>query len=165
MARSIVYEADVVSTPRRGRPPNPASPADADGYREKLVKYVPAEAVAFFAIAVQAINDSWPDLWRYAVLGAGVVIALLYPTAANRDEPTVAWFFYPLAALSFLVWAFGTSSFGGDLFDWPQGANKIVLAAAVPIIPGLDQLFVRLKKPKPTPEEPPPAHQTGPTQP
>ncbi len=144
MARTVVYEAAAVRKSRPGRPQNPAR-AEADGYRDKLIKFVPAEAVAFFAVANQVVDESWSDGWRWAVLVFGSVIAVLYPTAVSRQAPTVAWFFYVLSAASFLAWAFGTSSYGGDLFGWPQGANKIILAAAVPIIPALDDLFVRIR--------------------
>lgn len=143
MNRSVVYPEGVIGKKAPTRPPNPTVD-NSDQFRDKLVKFVPAEAVAFFAVATQIVHASWPDLWSYVVLGLGLIIALLYPTAVSRDAPTVAWFFYLLSGVSFLAWAFGTSSFGGDLFDWPRGANKIVLAAAVPIIPAVDDLLVRL---------------------
>jgi peptidoglycan/LPS O-acetylase OafA/YrhL len=143
--RTVVYEASAVKKTRPGRRANPQQRSDSDRYRDKLIKFVPAEAVAFFAVANQVIQDTWSDSWRWVVLILGTLIAVLYPTAVSREAPTVAWFFYVLAALSFVAWALGTSSYGGELFNWPEGANKIVLAAAVPIIPALDDLFVRIR--------------------
>jgi hypothetical protein len=142
MNRSVVYPEGVVNRKAPERQANPPM-ADSDAYRDKLIKFVPAEAVSFFAVATVIVTDSWPDAWRYVVLVLGATIAILYPTAVSRTAPTVPWFNYVLVTASFLAWALGTSSFGGELFGWPTGANKIVLAAAVPIIPALDELLVR----------------------
>lgn len=124
-----------------------------DGYRDKLVKYVPVEATAFFALAYgklgeQIDGDSQSGRWWWSlVLAIGALIAILFAGAGRRDREPFPWYFFVFAALAFLAWAVGTTGIAQEMFpDFLQEANDVVFAAAALVIPGLDQLLTRQKQ-------------------
>src|SRR5262245_46527389 len=62
------------SGPGTGSPP--VSDETADQYREKLIKYVPAEAIAFFTLGFAALkpNEDLADAWYVALIIVGLLI-------------------------------------------------------------------------------------------
>ncbi len=119
----------------------------ADGFPEKLAKYVPAEVLAFYvpALAISGVRGDQAALLLLTIAGlAGTVI---YLVAAARSEPNPdrrppAWF-YVLAALAFVGWALGTVPELADLTGLSDAVTSLVLPITVFLIPGIDQALTR----------------------
>jgi hypothetical protein len=161
MPRQIVYPRAVVASTSRVRkgkvkltaPPAHEPEKPTDGYRDKLVKYVPVEATVFFALAYgKLVDDLSVDkvsdrLWWVVILALAALIAVLFATTATGGRDPLPWYFYVLTSLAFLCWAFGTTGIGQELIKgWLVDANDIVLAAAAFIIPGIDEWFTRRRQ-------------------
>lgn len=141
--------------PRTVVPPSPApamrasSDGGGDKLPEKLIKYVPAETLAFFVPAAAAIGTG-----RNALLIAAVVIGLIGTpcylwTAARKLPPDKRplFHFYPLAMAAFAVWALGTSSAVADLAHIEPTIAGIIFMFAVFIIPGVDAALTEWRRP------------------
>jgi hypothetical protein len=166
MPRTVVYPpragqrdagkavAAAAPSPERGevpKAPAPQPPTKEDGLGDKLMKYIPAEVIAFY-VSGYVLAGSLGGKARWAVL-----LVCLFGTPAylfiraDRVNPP-RWYFYVLATLSFLAWAAGTSTVGADLFGWadptnPQKAEimgKFIVTAAVFLIPLTDELLTKL---------------------
>jgi membrane protein DedA with SNARE-associated domain len=125
-----------------------------DGYGDKLVKYIPAEVIAFFlpAYALAAKLDHFKeDLewigWLLVVGAAFGAVGYLLVKADKSKPPR--WYFYPLSVLAFLGWAVGTSTAVAELFDLtqPDITGKLIVMAAVFVIPLIDELLTRYLPP------------------
>ncbi|HEU5109715.1 MAG TPA: hypothetical protein VFT95_14330 [Micromonosporaceae bacterium] len=127
---------------RRGR----GEPAGGDSLPERLVKYVPAETLAFF-VPIAAVLGADRRGWLITVLVVGVAgtVGYLWLAArkANDDEKPLPHF-YVLACLAFLCWAIGTSAGVADLVNLDQVEAGVVLGLAVFIIPLGDDVLNRL---------------------
>jgi len=133
--------------------PNPAlrsSPeGNGDRFPDKLVKYVPAETLAFFVPIAAAIGEE-----RNALLCVVVAIGLvgtpiyLWIAASRLPQDQRPFFhFYPLAMLAFVAWALGTNAAVAKLVHLDSFAAGIIFGCAVFIIPGLDQGLTLWKRP------------------
>ncbi len=159
MVRTVVYRQPVqaqnpipeMANPRTSNvdpPPPPASTAPKDEFGDKLVKYIPAEVIAFFlpAYALAKSADpaglAWLPYALVVVAGLGLVGYLLI--RAPKDNPP-RWYFYVLSVVAFLAWIAGTSAAGADVFHLVQVeiTGKLILMAAVFAIPLLDELLTR----------------------
>src|ERR1700694_366387 len=98
MARNVVY--GVVPAP--AAPPAPPPPPDK--YADKLVKYIPAEVIAFFlptfALAV-AKQSRWGE---WLVLGTCVLGTWGYMAIRRDPASKPRWYFYLLSVLAFIAW-------------------------------------------------------------
>jgi hypothetical protein len=119
--------------------------AGGDGLPERLVKYVPAETLAFFVPLAPIVG---PD--RDALLVVVVVAALIGTVGylwlnGSRLEPDERPrpHFYALAGLAFLAWALGISTLVQDLVGVDEIAAAVVLAVAVFLIPLIDGVLSR----------------------
>jgi len=131
-------------------PENPAQPAatsvaatpTADSYAEKLVKYVPAEVLAF-ALPAAALNAG-NDNWLKAIIIAGFVAVPLYLIASARSKPPSQRPpapYYLLSALAYLPWILGASPSVSGMTGWGQAPTTTILMVAVLFIPVMDQLL------------------------
>jgi len=148
MARAIVYPAEVVAVriggrPRRRRGPLPPLPPETgeaeqrpDTFPTKLVKYVPAETLAF---VIPATAFATTNVRRSVVLVVALIGTPLYLARAARLP---LWFFI-LAELSLLAWIAGTTDFAVELLGIAPEVGKFVLFAAVFLIPIVDELLTR----------------------
>jgi hypothetical protein len=122
------------------------APADApDGLPEKLVKYVPAETLAFF-VAVSAAVGSEHEIWLIAVclvaaLGTPAYLWITAPTGSTAPRS----YFYVLALVAFVCWALGTSGPLQSLVGIPQNLAGVVLAVGAFVIPLTDSILQKLK--------------------
>jgi hypothetical protein len=119
---------------------------DVDGYRDKVVKYVPVEATAFFTLAYGTLHEGLDveklsdRIWWILLLLLGGMIAVLFAGGAGRTRTPKPWYFYILVLAAFVAWAFGTTGVAQEIWaDWLSEANDVVLAAAAFIVPGIDQ--------------------------
>jgi hypothetical protein len=144
MSRLITYSktipAAAAAPPVAGRPV-PKATTPNDDYAQKLVKYVPGEAIAFYTPLAATLNDHGA-LSQFLLVGIGLVGAIFYTYYHSRALPAgqvVLPHYYVLSALAFIVWAANLSpQFGSDLhldLAW----RTIALASAVFLFPGIDQ--------------------------
>jgi hypothetical protein len=132
MARTVVPRA-------RERGTHTAS----DSLPVKLVKYVPAEVLAFFVPLSAILGDGRRGLlWLTAV--AAVVGTPLYLAAGARrlpsdDRPSA--YFYALATMAAIAWLLGTSSATAHLVGLDSVAAAVIMGLAVFIIPVIDDLL------------------------
>lgn len=135
--------AGVPPPPPPPLPPGAAPPAPPpDNYADKLVKYVPAEVLAF-ALPAAAVNAG-NDTWLKAIIGIGVATTPLYHFAASRTAPPQLKpkpAFYALSAVAFVPWILGASLAVAQMTGWGQGAVTTILLLSLLIIPLLDQLL------------------------
>jgi hypothetical protein len=135
MRRTVVY------------PPRDAARAaveSPDKVGDKLVKYIPAEVIAFY-VPVYAYVQARPDWAKWLVLGLAVVGTLGYLYVRSEKANPPRWFFYVLAVLAFIGWALGTSSLGADLFGFPDFVSKLAVFLAVFLLPLVDQFLTRIR--------------------
>jgi hypothetical protein len=101
-----------VVPPVRWRGPGGPGSAGGDGFPERLVKYVPAETLAFF-VPLAAVLDPGHRLWLITVLVVGAVGTVGYLWLAGQqagpDERPLPHF-YALSCVAFLCWAVGTAA-------------------------------------------------------
>ncbi len=125
---------------------NGTPPAGGDGLPERLVKYVPAETLAFFVPLAAGIGSGRRVL-LVVVLCAGLVGTIGYLWLAGQraaaDERPRPHFFV-LAAVAFVSWAVGTSPNVAGLFGVDRLVAGVWLGLAVFLIPLVDEVINRL---------------------
>lgn len=141
MSRTVVYP--------QGEPGSRAGAVAGDTYEDKLLKYVPVEVVAFYAVVYASVQRE-ADWLKWFILLLGVFGTVGYLVARSDRSRPPRWYFYVLSVIAFLAWALGTSSVGQDLFAFPDAAAKIMLPSGVFIVPLVDELLTRRAMPSPT---------------
>jgi len=114
-----------------------------DGYLEKLVKYVPAEVVAFFAPIASLVESQRPLLIASGVVGLIATPTYLWANAKGlekRQRPPA--YYYVLSTAAFVVWALATSKLGA-LLHLTGVSMAFTLGVAVFVIPLADKLLSR----------------------
>ena len=142
MPRGLVYsgrtQADGAPAPERVQPAAPQP--DADGYKEKLVKYVPAEVIAFFT-PITAFIGAGEDGLLIVALVAGVVGTVAYIYRQNQKIPAEkqapVWS-YLLAIWAFLAWGLATSPVTADVLGLSLKGAGIILGISAFLVPALD---------------------------
>ncbi len=150
MPRRIITARDLAPATftASGRAKDAGAP---DGYREKLIKYIPAEVVTFYITADLAIRSSASKpgvqvqlIW--IVFGFLLVMTPLYLSRLLGVERRLELF---LSTVAFAIWVF---AMGGPFLCWPWfAANRIVgglvLMAYTFAIPVIDPDTFAKKKP------------------
>jgi uncharacterized membrane protein len=154
MIRTIVYPNAVPAAELENNVA--ADGTQGDSYSDKLVKYIPAEVIGFF-VPAYALATKVSGLWAQGLVlvlcALGTVGYLMIK--APKDAPP-RWYFYVLALLSFIAWAIGTSDVLSLLLPSGDPENtklmgKLIVAAAVFLIPLIDSLLTRFLPPGPPP--------------
>ncbi|MEO6196102.1 MAG: hypothetical protein ABIS20_24035 [Thermoanaerobaculia bacterium] len=157
MVRTVVYPNTILERDLTNNVAV-AEVSQEDSYADKLVKYIPAEVIGFFipayALATQ-VSGHWAQWLVLGLCALGTVGYLMIK--APKDAPP-RWYFYILALLSFLAWAIGTSDALTNLLQTGNDENtklvgKLILAAAVFLIPLIDSLLTRFLPPAPAPAQ------------
>lgn len=154
MARTIIY-AQMVAPPSSSRitfggpaPKEEPRPAfKVDDYKDKLVKYVPAEVVAFYAPIATLVQERPGLLILAAVLGMVATPTYLL-TQAKKLEPTLRppLYNYVLSSIAFAVWALSTSRLGA-MAGMDSVTTAFLLGVTVFLLPLVDTLLVRSPQP------------------
>jgi hypothetical protein len=115
--------------------------SDADSYSGRLVKFVPAEVLAFFVPA--AANWSDDESALTVIFITGLLATPLYLWVQGRDldpdrQPEL-WS-YPLAVAAFFAWAVGTSAATSTHLGLSSRTGTLILALAAFLIPLLDEV-------------------------
>jgi hypothetical protein len=160
MARTIIYRTrsskpasasagpfpPAAPTPSPSKTGAPADPSLSDDYTNKLVKYVPAEVLAFFAPTAAAVTNRHGLLIAATVIGFLATPVYLWLMAQRlRPEQKPLPHFYPLSAIAFLAWALGTSSIG-SLIGLDSVETAFTLGSSVFLIPLVDGVLERMGK-------------------
>jgi hypothetical protein len=117
-----------------------------DDYKDKLIKYVPAEVLAFYAPLAAALAEK-PErkslLITVAIAGLVATPGYLWYAAKDKNPAERPLkHFYLLAALSFVAWAICTSALGATIgLDQLQGS--VVLGITVLLLPLIDALLAK----------------------
>jgi hypothetical protein len=120
--------------------------AARDDYTGKLVKYVPAEVLAFFAPMAAAVEGRNSLLIAAMIIGFLATPAYLWYGAQKlppEQKPLVH--LYPLSAVAFVAWALGTSSIG-SLIGLDSIVTSFILGTSVFLIPLVDGLVERVRQ-------------------
>jgi hypothetical protein len=136
-----------VVSPRLAAGAGGGAAAGADGLPEKLVKYVPAETLAFFVPAAAAIGTK-NEGWLIAVIVVALIGTPAYLWQAAPSVPPTAkprFYFYFLAEIALACWILGTS---GPVESWvgiTPTLGGIVLGIGAFLIPVTDGVLAKLK--------------------
>lgn len=139
MPRNVVYSsprppADVYS----GAPYSPG-----DEFGERLVKFIPAEVLAFFVPAAANWGDDKTALVLIFVLATVATPLYLWVMSDTHDKPRKQY--YVLATLSFVAWAIGTSPPASDLIGLAPDTGSLALFLAAFAIPLIDRVIEKLQ--------------------
>ncbi len=138
MPRTVVHPQAAGAATRADTPAPDTVP-------DKLLKYIPGEVIAFYIPAYSLIDTNAVDKLRLGLLAVATVCSVGYLwVRAPKGTAAPRWYFYVLAALAFLVWAFGASPVGADLWGWSPQATSLSLMVGVFVIPLIDQVLTRL---------------------
>ena len=146
MARTVVPTQPSMLPPR-GEEAAPEQPAvAADSLPEKLVKYVPAETLAFF-VPLAAAAGTQRQGFLIALLVIGVIGTVAYLWYAARSLPAgqrPLLHFYVLAPIAFLCWAVATAPNVADLIGIDSLISAAILTGSVFLIPITDSILTWL---------------------
>ena len=133
--RTIVY-------PTRPKAALPMAAAPPDAFPDKLLKYVPAEVIAFYAPLYSSLTGGTA---KALVFAASVLGLLLYLwLRAPVHQPPRAYF-YVLAIVSFVGWALGTSPVGVAMLGITDpDISKVALPIVVFLVTAIDEVLTRL---------------------
>lgn len=141
-------------------PATARGPLGGDDPATKLVKYVPAETLAFFIPAAAVIGADQTALLVLA-LAAGAVgtFGYLWLQAQRESDPAKRplTHYYPLAVVAFGIWAIATSSNVASMLGLDGVAAGILLMVGVFLIPLADGVLTTLFPRKPSAKSAPPA--------
>lgn len=128
--------------------PAPAE-SDADGYIDRLLKYIPADIIALYLGVTNVVPQQDPSrdmaLWIITVLVALCTPFYLYATTREQGEPT-PWSQIAISSVAFPIWVF---AMGGPFASLPWYEEKRWVAA---VIISFFTFLVGTYKPRPAPE-------------
>lgn len=108
----------------QGLPAHPAPPSTPDGYADRLLKYVPAEAVAFYlgcdGIIRSVFTDSTNERF-WLLVGVSLVGLIGTPFYLRRLERVLKPTQVIVSTIAFAVWIFAIGSWF-VAFDWYRPA-------------------------------------------
>jgi hypothetical protein len=106
-----------------------------DGFGDRLVKYIPAEVLAFFIAAAA----EWGGNTAFLIVTISVA-AVFTPIVLYATSPAgVRWYAILLAVVAFLAWAIGTSPNTDRLVGLTGTQGPFVLTVAAFVVPAVDQ--------------------------
>ena len=118
-----------------------------DDLPTKLVKYVPAETIAFFVPATAGIGSGRGALLLVVVVAGviGTVAWLWYKGSSQPEAQRPRAHFYVLSAIAFLVWAVATAPNVAALARLDSVTAGVLLLLAVFLIPLADGVLTKLR--------------------
>lgn len=128
-----------------GEPTSPISGAGAvpgpDGYKERLLKYIPAESVALYLTLDGICRSSWADegdkLWK-GLLFSLVLVLILTPLYLRRVGRVEKRGQIALSTLAFVVWVAAVGGWFATLTWWEPAFGSIALVVATAVLPLVD---------------------------
>lgn len=143
MSRAILYPGETQRV-RAAAAGGEGGGDGGDALPDKLVKYVPAEVLAFFVPTYANLPES-ARAWSWVVFGIGLIGTVLYALATRlRDPGTIGpWHYYVLCAVAFVGWAVSATTVGTDLFGIDPAVTPAILSTTVLLVPLVDELVTR----------------------
>lgn len=141
MVRTVVPSGGAAGHIRSGNP--------TDDFPTKLVKYIPAETLAFF-VPTAALLGPDRNSWLVTVAliaAAGNVGYLWYQARSVPENVKPLPHFYVLALVAFVAWALVTAPNLASMVGLDQVATSVILAIAVFAVPLLDGVVTNLRRP------------------
>jgi len=103
---------------------------EADGYTDKIVKYVPADVIAAWTAAIAVIKGaSTLSPWLILVcllVGLAVTYWWTLRQTATEHQPPAYWQAF-IAAIAFLVWVLALGDLNDVLPAWHPEYGKLIL--------------------------------------
>jgi hypothetical protein len=140
MPRSISYSPLALAAVPGGKSPRAKKPDD--DYQQRLLKYIPAETIAFFVPISAAVGDksrSGLVVITLVAIAGNVLYSFIGKAPGGKTLPH----YYVLSIIAFLVWALATDQSLADLIGLNKLWTSIILGCTVFILPGLDALLAR----------------------
>lgn len=109
-----------------------------DGYKERLLKYIPAESVALYLTLDGICRASWADegtkLWKGLLFSLLLVLVLtpLYLRRVGRVEKRGQ---IAMSTLAFVVWVAAVGGWFATLSWWEPAFGSIALVVVTALLP------------------------------
>ena len=145
MSRTVIYRAAGDGGGQVAFATGGGTADTSDGYVDKLIKYVPAEVVAFFAPTAAMAGTDHRVL--FGALIAGTVATPIYLWYQSRGLPAASKPvppFFLIATIAFLVWALATSPEMATTVHLDARAVALVLGITILFVPVLDAVLAEL---------------------
>lgn len=130
MSRRIITSRDLVSSTFSAAGPG-AKPSGPDDYKEKLIKYIPAEIVAGFIsgdLLIHSSNSKAPaqHVLEWVLFGVLLVATPIYLCRIHKVDRWLQWV---VSTFAFAIWVF---AMGGPFLtiDW-VAENRVIGALAL----------------------------------
>jgi len=111
-----------------------------DGYLDRLIKYIPGEAIAFYTpIVAGASQAGWKG--QAVLIAVGLIGDFLYLSYHARRVPVEKRplpHYYVLSLIAFIVWAISINSALATSLNLDQFWKGLLLAGTVFLLPALD---------------------------
>jgi drug/metabolite transporter (DMT)-like permease len=118
---------------------------EGDPYSERLVKYIPGEALTFFLL-FSSLEDP-DDLLLGVVTLVCAVGAVLWALNRNAQLPSVEaqppGLLTIYTVIAFAAWALGTSPNLQQLIGWPQQTCAVIMGCVAFLLPAVDEAISR----------------------
>ena len=140
MGRTIITKADILrKNMGAGYKVADAGPADKeiDGYRDKLLKYIPAEVTAYY-IAIDALIRSQAGLNVPLYWSVFVFAAILTPLYLWRVAKVEKYVQIIISTIAFVVWVFALGGPFAGLLWYKPFYGALLLASYTALIPIID---------------------------
>jgi hypothetical protein len=121
----------------------PGTSTAADDVPSKLLKYIPAEVIAFYVPIYALVPKAGAlGLWAVLIISIAATVGYLWVRADPTSPPRL--YFYILAAVAFVCWALGTSTIGADLWKFPDWVSRAAVPSGVLLVPLIDEILTKL---------------------
>lgn len=121
-----------------------------DDYVQRLVKYIPAEAIGFVIFGTSFPNEKDGHVVAVVVVAAVGQLLWLFrrgQQVPQADRPTAR--FYVLALIAFAAWALGTSPPVSELVGLDRTTAALILCSVAYLLPWIDPQTHAWLDPKP----------------
>ncbi|MDQ6891093.1 MAG: hypothetical protein M3167_00225 [Acidobacteriota bacterium] len=112
-----------------------AGTPSTEDYLGRLVKYIPAEAIALYLAGIRIVGDQSHDAVGWGIFAACLLLTPFYLAGATRDPAQgkgPLWEQVALATIAFPVWAFNV---GGGPFDrWQHAPTDLHAVGALALL-------------------------------
>lgn len=153
MARTIVYERRIpievlddsdrraYGAFRAAAGQDDVAIREGDGFAERLLKYIPGEALALIALITAGSSMSDGQVIALVAVGAIGQILWLQQRGAQLDGPDrPSARFFVFALVAYLAWVLGTCPTVRELVDVDQTTAAIVMASVAYLLPLVDPI-------------------------
>lgn len=125
----------IASTPKDDQASQPAA---EDDYQSKLIKYIPGEALAFYAPLASGATGKVATIVITLIGVIGTDLYLRQSARRLKESEKPLRHYYFLSVVSFLVWALSINDSFSTLLGIPEQAKILILPCTVFLLPLID---------------------------